>query len=194
MMIHIKQFILYTVGVIVLLWGIGFCGFCYYAITLKYLSDTPVDAVVALTGGADRIQTAVQKLNERGLKDLLISGVNKSVPPDEILKHLQISKECQPTLGYWAENTAQNAVEVSDWVLENHFHSILLVTSFYHMPRAMFEILKHNEELIIVPYPVFPKSFNNSVEWVRTKYAWFLFLEYNKFIAVHLMSVIRSFL
>ena len=193
-MSHLKQLLIYTLGVIALVWGIGFCGFCYYAITLKYSADTPVEAVVALTGGADRIQTAVQKMNERGLNKLLISGVNKTVPPQEMLKQLQIPAACQPTLGYWAENTAQNAVEVSDWVLENNFRSILLVTSFYHMPRAMFEILKHNESLVIVPYPVFPKSFNNSVEWVRTKYAWFLFLEYNKFIAVHLMSWIRSFL
>lgn len=191
-MTHIKQFILYSLGVILLVWGIGFCGFCYYAITLKYSADTPVDAVVALTGGADRIQTAVQKMNERGLNNLLISGVNKTVSPDEVVRSLRLPSSCRPTLGYWAENTAQNAVEVSDWVLEHRFQSILLVTSFYHMPRAMFEILKHNESLVIVPYPVFPKSFNNSVEWVRTKYAWFLFLEYNKFIAVHVMLWLRS--
>lgn len=192
MMNHIKQLIIYIVGVLLLLWGIGFCGFCFYAITLKYSADIPVEGVVVLTGGVDRIQTAGQKTSELGLNALLISGVNKSVSPDKILKQLSVPDSCQITLGYWAENTAQNAVEVSNWVLKNDFHSVLLVTSFYHMPRAMFEILKHNKSLAIVPYPVFPKTFNNSVEWVRTKYAWFLFLEYNKFIAVHLMSLIRS--
>ena len=57
------------------------------------------------------------------------------------------------------------------------------------MPRSMFEILKHTPHLTIVPYPVFPKSFNNSVEWIKTRYAWLLFIEYHKFIVVHLKQL-----
>lgn len=191
-MVRVHHIFVYVLGVFFLLWGIGFCGFCYYAISFKYSAETPVDAVVVLTGGTDRISTAVQQMADKNIQHLLISGVNKSVAPTDMLNRLKLPKTAQPTLGYWAENTAQNAVEVSDWVLENDFKSILLVTSFYHMPRSVFEILKHQPKLEIVPYPVFPKSFNNSVEWVRTKYAWFLFLEYNKFITVHLISWIRS--
>ncbi len=192
MIFPVRSTLFYILGVFLLIWGIGFCVFCYYTITFKYSADESVQAVAVLTGGVDRIPTAVQKVSEKELAHLLISGVHPSVSKDELLKRLQLPKTCRATLGYWAQNTAQNAVEVSDWVTENQFDRILLVTSFYHMPRAVFEILKHLPDLEIVPYPVFPKSFDNSVAWVRTKYAWFLFLEYNKFITVHLMAFLRS--
>lgn len=194
MMKKMRLFLIYATGVLVLVWGIGFCGFCFYAITLKYSADTPVEAVVALTGGADRIQTAALKAQEKAVPHLLISGIHQSVSKDEMLARLNMPPSYVPTLGYRATNTAENAVEVAEWVDERQLKSILLVTSFYHMPRAMFEILKQAPDLVIVPYPVFPKSFNNSVEWVRTKYAWFLFLEYNKFITVHILSVLRSWI
>ena len=59
------------------------------------------------------------------------------------------------------------------------------------MPRSIFEVLKESPDLHIIPQPVFPKSFDNSVDWIRTRYAWLLFIEYHKFLATHLQSLIE---
>ena len=66
--------------------------------------------------------------------------------------------------------------------------TILLVTSFYHMPRSIFEVLKVSPDLKVIPLPIFPKSFNDSVDWIRTRYAWLLFVEYHKFIVTKLQN------
>ena len=54
------------------------------------------------------------------------------------------------------------------------------------MPRSVFEINRKNKTLKIAPMPVFPTEFNNSVNWIKTRYAWLLFIEYHKFVFVNL--------
>ena len=185
-----KQFVrhlcLYTILLTLLVWVIGFVGFSLYALSFKFAPQTQAEGIVALTGGTDRIATSIQLLEENSSAQLLISGVNKQVPPAEILRMVPSHLTDKITLGYLAETTAENALETANWIRQKNINSILLVTSFYHMPRSMIEILKHTPHLTIVPYPVFPKSFNNSVEWIKTRYAWLLFIEYHKFIVVHL--------
>ena len=185
-----KQFVrhlcLYTILLTLLVWAIGFVGFSLYALSFKFAPQTQAEGIVALTGGTDRIATSILLLEENSSAQLLISGVNKQVPPAEILRMVPSHLTDKITLGYLAETTAENALETANWIRQKNINSILLVTSFYHMPRSMIEILKHTPHLTIVPYPVFPKSFNNSVEWIKTRYAWLLFIEYHKFIVVHL--------
>ena len=185
-----KQFVrhlcLYTILLTLLVWVIGFVGFSLYSLSFKFAPQTQAEGIVALTGGTDRIATSIQLLEENSSAQLLISGVNKQVPPAEILRMVPSHLTDKITLGYLAETTAENALETANWIRQKNINSILLVTSFYHMPRSMIEILKHTPHLTIVPYPVFPKSFNNSVEWIKTRYAWLLFIEYHKFIVVHL--------
>lgn len=185
-----KQFVrhlcLYTILLTLLVWAIGFVGFSLYALSFKFAPQTQAEGIVALTGGTDRIATSILLLEENSSAQLLISGVNKQVPPAEILHMVPSHLTDKITLGYLAETTAENALETANWIRQKNINSILLVTSFYHMPRSMVEILKHTPHLTIVPYPVFPKSFNNSVEWIKTRYAWLLFIEYHKFIVVHL--------
>lgn len=185
----VRHLCLYTILLTLLVWVIGFVGFSLYALSFKFAPQTQAEGIVALTGGTDRIATSIQLLEENSSAQLLISGVNKQVPPAEILRMVPSHLTNKITLGYLAETTAENALETANWIRQKNIQSILLVTSFYHMPRSMFEILKHTPHLTIVPYPVFPKSFNNSVEWIKTRYAWLLFIEYHKFIVVHLKQL-----
>ena len=185
-----KQFVrhlcLYTILLTLLVWVLGFVCFSLYALSFKFAPQPQTEGIVALTGGTDRITTSIRLLEEKNTGDLLISGVNKQVQPSEILRMVPSHLTDKITLGYLAETTAENAIETTNWIRQKNINSIVLVTSFYHMPRSIFEILKHTPHLTIVPYPVFPKSFNNSVEWIKTRYAWLLFIEYHKFIVVHL--------
>ena len=177
---------LYTGLLAFMAWVIGFCIFVLYTLSFKYTDNVSTDAVVALTGGTDRIKTAVQALDTTGADYLLISGVNKKVTPDQILKWIPEHLINKVTLGYLAEDTVGNADETAVWIQRKNITSILLVTSFYHMPRSRFEILKKAPNLTIIPHPVFPKSFDDSVDWIKTRYAWLLFIEYHKFLAVQL--------
>lgn len=182
----VRPLCLYTLLLACLAWALGFIGFTLYALSFKFSPKTPTEAIVVLTGGADRIDTAVQLLEETNALHLLISGVNKQVFPNEILDRVPSHLTNKVTLGYLAETTAENALETTLWIKQKNINTILLVTSFYHMPRSVCEILKITPQLTIIPYPVFPKSFNNSVDWIKTRYAWLLFVEYHKFIIVHL--------
>ena len=181
-----RHLCLYAILLTSLVWVLGFVGFSLYALSFKFAPQTPAEGIVALTGGTDRITTGIRLLEETNINHLLISGVNKQVPPNEVVRMVPAHLTDKITLGYLAETTAENALETANWIRQKNINSILLVTSFYHMPRSMFEILKHDPHLGIVPYPVFPKSFNNSVDWIKTRYAWLLFIEYHKFIIVHL--------
>lgn len=172
-------------------WIIGFGLFSLYALSFRFTPAEPTDAIVVLTGGGDRINTALELLKENYAKNLLISGVNKAVHPPDLIRSLPEELAENVTLGYEAEDTRGNARETADWIHTKNIQSVLLVTSFYHMPRSIFEVLNQNPNLKIIPLPVFPKSFDNSVEWVRTRYAWLLFVEYHKFIATHLQKLIE---
>lgn len=186
----LNHLFLYASLLFVLIWALGFCAFVLYALSFKFAPCTPTDAIVVLTGGTDRIDTAIDLLKQRDDAYMLISGVNKSVSPAELFKNKNADAEQlnKITLGYAAENTKENAEEIAAWLRNKNIHSILLVTSFYHMPRSIFEAFNSAPHIQIVPYPVFPKSFGDSVDWIRTRYAWLLFLEYHKFLFVHLKA------
>ncbi len=185
---HVSNFILYCAAIILTTWLIGFVIFCVYAVSLQSDLSERHEAVVVLTGGSQRIETGIRLMNQQNADYLLISGVNKKVTRDELLKNVPVRQRQKIALGYEAENTVGNAQEVVEWIKNKKIDSILLVTSFYHMPRSIFEIARFNPTLKIAPQPVFPKSFGDSVDWIKTRYAWLLFLEYHKFIYVHLKS------
>ncbi|MDD3669584.1 MAG: YdcF family protein [Alphaproteobacteria bacterium] len=177
---------LYIGTLLIALWIIGFGVFCLYALHFKYAAPTRTDAIVVLTGGADRIQTALNLLQNEFADYLFISGVNKSVAVQDVLKAAPPELLDKITPGYKSENTRENAIEATDWILARDARSVLLVTSFYHMPRAILELARQHPALKILPLPVFPKSFDDSVEWIKTRTAWLLFLEYNKYLLVRL--------
>lgn len=107
--------------------------------------DPPVnaDAIVALTGAADiRIITAVQLADSLDLP-LLISGVNVDTTDADIARITKVDLDkitCCVTLGRAAATTEGNGEEVSGWARRNAFERIIVVTSEYHMERALFEL------------------------------------------------------
>ncbi len=190
----LRQLSAYLLIIGLSIWVIGFCLFSLYALSFRFTPATPTDAIVVLTGGGNRINTALSLLKDQYAPHLLISGVNKAVRHQDLIRDLPPNLAENVTLGYRAEDTKGNARETADWIHEKKFNSILLVTSFYHMPRSIFEVLNQNPDLKIIPLPVFPKSFGDSVDWIRTRYTWLLFVEYNKFIVVHLQYLFERIL
>ena len=69
-------------------------------------------------------------------------GVN-ALDMKEIIRVFQQSPaitQCCLDLGYEASNASERTREIKDWVHKTQFTN-LLVTSNYHMPRAMLKLL-----------------------------------------------------
>ena len=188
----IINLIIYFSSLAFMLWLIGFVVFSLYALSFKYSAEKHSDAVVVLTGGTNRIKTGLELMQKTDAGYMLISGVNKEVSQQELFPNVSKQDLNKITLGYEALDTVGNAQEIKSWVKGKNIKSILLVTSFYHMPRSVSEIKKVNKEIEIRPWTVFPKSFNQSVDWIKTRYAWLLFIEYHKYLFVQLKHLIRK--
>ena len=181
----LKTILGYSFVLLISLWLIAFFVFSSYAIGMKFRHLEKADAIVALTGGNDRIKESVRLLQEEYAPYLFISGVNENVTGYHLLSEIAPKWQEKVDLGHWAKTTRMNAIETSEWIHNKKISAIILVTSFYHMPRSLLEIKEAIPDLKIIPYAVFPQSFGESTDWLHTRYAWQLFLEYHKFLVVY---------
>lgn len=148
----------------------------------------PIDAIVVLTGGTNRLQTGFDLLQQGMGKKLFISGVYRGVEIQELLR-LWHDKEtttldCCIALGFNAENTVGNAEETAAWLTSEEFSSIYLVTANYHMPRAMAEFKHAAPSLAIIPYPVSPEKLDLAQWWKDQTTRRLILGEYIKYLAV----------
>lgn len=121
--------------------------------------DPPLnaEAVTALTGGADaRIITAIQLADSLDVP-LLISGVNVDTTAADIARITGVDVgriDCCVTLGKAAATTEGNGVEVADWSRRTKVRRIIVVTSEYHMDRALLELQRAMPEGNFIPHAV----------------------------------------
>ena len=181
----LKTVLGYSLVLVVTCWVIGFFIFCGFSIGMKYHPLEKAEAIIALTGGSDRIKESIRLLEEKYAPHLIISGVNENVTGYHLLKEVAPEWQDKIELGHWAKTTRMNAIETAEWIQKNKISSVILVTSFYHMPRSLLETKEAIPDLKIIPYAVFPQSFGDSTSWIHTRYAWQLFLEYHKFLVVY---------
>lgn len=139
-------------------WGLGFAWFVH-RIHRPYDPPPRADGIVVLTGGADRIQTALHLLEENHATRLLVSGAGAGVDLAD-LAHLS-GLHAAPlagrvTLGHAATSTRGNALETAAWVSRYDIHSLIVVTAFYHMPRALTELRRALTGVALYPLPVQP--------------------------------------
>jgi uncharacterized SAM-binding protein YcdF (DUF218 family) len=144
------------------------------------------DGIVVLTGGALRIADAVELLAEKRGKRLLISGVNPATRPDELKKQIPDFARlaaCCIDLGHDAQNTAGNALETAAWARKHGFRSLLVVTSAWHMPRALVELEREMPDISLVPYPVITERMRDQSWWSDPQTVRLLVFEYLKYLA-----------
>ena len=75
----LKTILGYSFVLLISLWLIAFFVFSSYAIGMKFRPLEKADAIVALTGGNDRIKESIRLLQEEYAPYLFISGVNENV-------------------------------------------------------------------------------------------------------------------
>ena len=160
--------------------GILFCGgFGYFIRQSTRISAWPgnADGIVVLTGGAERVETALLLLRAGVADRLLISGVGPGVTLPELLENAAphnrrarpsaaaaMPAEYRPldptaghiTLGRSAQSTAGNAIETASWVRRNGLRSLVVVTAGYHMPRAVADLRAVLPDTRLTPYTVHP--------------------------------------
>ncbi|MBV8798221.1 MAG: YdcF family protein [Alphaproteobacteria bacterium] len=162
-------------------------GFLLFATTLPHrpAAVAPADALVTLTGGDDRLDTAVRLLEQGKAKRLLITGVHPSITKPELKAVARGGArfDCCADLDFAAEDTRENAVQAANWMQLHHFASLILVTANYHMPRSLSEFHATMPKVKLTPYPVEPKGANWEHWWRNPHTVRLLQVEYTKYLA-----------
>ena len=175
------------------LWGWGLTRFVDAIPRAVADEQRRTDAIIVLTGGTMRLETGFELLSRGTAEKLLVSGVDKSVPIEEVLRVTGMTPEdmaCCVTLGYMAEDTGSNASESAAWVRSNKISSVRLVTAGYHMPRSLLEFRAALPDVEIVPHPVFPEHVMVDEWWQRPGTAGLVISEYNKYLLAALRNLL----
>ncbi len=182
------------VALFVIALAVGFFAFAHCVSVMPAGSSGAADGIVALTGDEDRISEAVHLLAQGKAGRLLISGVYKSTGAPEIISMNGAGRDeaslfrCCIDLDKRSLNTEDNALEATLWARKLGYHSLIVVTSTYHMPRTLIELTQSMPEADLIPYPV--KSPRIETEWWNdTKTTWVLFKEYLKFVTASVRYV-----
>jgi uncharacterized SAM-binding protein YcdF (DUF218 family) len=123
-------------------------GFVLFAFTLGKPASAkadPTDAAVVLTGGAGRIEHAIDVLKAHQAKRLLVAGVDPAVTKPDLARRIQGAKPwlaCCVDLGSESVDTRSNAEEAGRWLARHDYKSLRLITSDWHMRRAHYEFEK----------------------------------------------------
>jgi len=162
-------------------------GFLLFASTLPHRPQAVAhaDAIVALTGGDARLDTAVDLLEHGAGKRLLITGVHPAITKPEIkqLAHGGRKFDCCADLDFAAEDTRGNAAEAAAWVKAHRYKSLILVTANYHMPRSLAEFTTDMPGVRIEPYAVEPEGVDFAGWWRDAHTIRLLQAEYAKYLA-----------
>lgn len=163
-------------------------GFAAFVTTLPMPPrEAPLaEGIVVLTGGDDRIDAALSLLETGHGARLLISGLHESTNRAALRKRYpkaEAAFDCCVDLGWYAQNTPGNAAEAAQWAKAKGFHSIIVVTASYHMPRALLELGSQMEGITLVPYPVMPNTLTRHGAWRDPATLKLMASEYVKYVA-----------
>jgi uncharacterized SAM-binding protein YcdF (DUF218 family) len=171
-----------------LLWLGGFIWFLR-AVQEPATHSSAADAIVVLTGGAERVETGFRLLDEGLAPRLFVSGVH----PDSRLADLARGAGVDPAklagrveLGHAAASTRGNAVEIAAWARPRQIATIRLVTAGYHMPRARAELRRAMPGLRVQAHPVTPARLRAEGAFWQPRNWGLLFGEYMKFLGAEL--------
>jgi uncharacterized SAM-binding protein YcdF (DUF218 family) len=164
---------------------LGFVVFLWRLPARQITLDRSADGIVVLTGGTSRVSDALELLAEGRGKRLLITGVNPGTTTADLARqggHYGRLLACCVDLDYSAMNTFGNAVETRRWAVDRGFHSLIVVTSAYHMPRAMAEIAHQLPDVTLIPFPVVSDRLRGEPWWSDIAITRLVLSEYFKYL------------
>lgn len=165
--------------------GFDFVRFSQGVANLGAPPDIRAQGIVALTGGAARIDGALALLADGRAERLLISGVNPAVGRRQLATTVvsRPSAALDPSvdLGHAARDTIGNADEARTWAKKHGFRSLIVVTSDYHMPRSMAELSGAMPDVELIAYPVSNPQLDMNRWWRHAASVKLLMAEYVKY-------------
>ncbi len=168
---------------------IGFIGFMVQLRGAETQPASKADGIVVLTGGSSRVSDAIELLAGGYGKRLLISGVHPTNGVSDISRSLPDSQSwfgCCIDLDHSAINTRSNAAETRRWARDRGFKSLIVVTSNYHMPRAIVELSHAMPDIELVPFAVVGEKWREEPWWASTTTLRLVLSEYVKYVAAEM--------
>jgi uncharacterized SAM-binding protein YcdF (DUF218 family) len=169
--------------------AIGFVGFLSQLRGAETRPAGQADGIVVLTGGSSRVSDAMELLATGYGKRLLISGVHPTNAVSDISRSLSENQSllaCCVDLDRSAVNTRSNAAETRRWVRERGFKSLIVVTSNYHMPRAIVELSHAMPDIALIPFVVVGDKWRDEPWWTSGATLRLLLSEYVKYVAAEM--------
>jgi uncharacterized SAM-binding protein YcdF (DUF218 family) len=166
--------------------ALGFVGFLSQLRVAELKPSSNADGIVVLTGGSSRVSDAVELLAKGYGKRLLISGVHPTNGVSDISRSVPDSQallDCCADLDRSAVNTRSNAAETRRWAHERGFRSLIVVTSNYHMPRAIVEMSHAMPDIDLIPFAVVSDKWRDEPWWTNGAAMRLLLSEYVKYVA-----------
>ncbi|MBN8991113.1 MAG: YdcF family protein [Rhizobiales bacterium] len=166
--------------------AVGFVAFLSQLRGVEVKPARNADGIVVLTGGSSRVSDAMELLAGGYGKRLLISGVHPANATSDISRSLPDNQSllgCCVDLDRSAVNTRSNAAETRRWVKDRGFKSLIVVTSNYHMPRAIVELSHAMPEIELIPFSVVGDRWRDEPWWTSGATLRLLLSEYVKFVA-----------
>src|SRR6202045_2010054 len=182
----LRAMIVAALAVVFVAVSIGFVGFISQLRGAETRPAHTADGIVVLTGGSSRVSDAMELLADGYGKRLLISGVHPTNAASDISRSLPDNQSlliCCVDLDRSAVNTRSNAAETRRWVHERGFKSLIVVTSNYHMPRAIVELSHAMPDIRLVPFRVVGEKWRDEPWWTSGATVRLLLSEYVKYVA-----------
>ena len=165
--------------------AIGFAVFVWQLPSQPSALDRDADGIVVLTGGTSRVSDALALLAAHRGKRLLITGVNPGTTTADIARENPNYRNlltCCVDLDYSAINTFGNATQARLWAADHGFRSLIVVTSAYHMPRALSELEHQLPHAALTPFPVLSDRLRIEPWWSNGDITKVVVSEYLKFL------------
>ncbi|NNE39967.1 MAG: YdcF family protein [Marinicaulis sp.] len=175
-----------------LTWMVGFAAFISKLPAAETNRVEAADAVIVYTGGrGGRIVAGMSIFADGAGERMLISGVHKDTSRERLFELWGGPEDrfsCCVDIGREARSTIGNAVEAGAWIKANEFNSAILVTSEYHMPRAIVESRAKMPGVNIIPYVVASDYLNAEGRPQSSEAWWRLAREYTKYLAARVKA------
>ena len=186
-----------TVLVLLFIWVAGLTAFADRVDRYAPVTTAPAaEAIVVLTGASNvRIETAMRLLEARKGARMLVSGVNREATREDIrgvTRGYGELYDCCVDLDYEAETTLGNAQHTADWARARGYESLVLVTSDFHMPRALLELKAALPGVVLRPYAIETDTVDAARWWRTSESARRMTLEYSKYLVVLFRELILS--